>query len=66
MDGKIKHFDPAKGWGFITGNDSVDYFAHKNDVVIVGYWELTMGERVLFDAEESERGPRATNIRLNR
>ena len=30
MDGKVKFFDETKGFGFIAGDDSKEYFVHKS------------------------------------
>ena len=60
MKGKVKFFDETKGFGFIAGEDSKEYFAHKSslgeDVT------LKENDEVTFDVEEGDRGPKAINI----
>ncbi len=62
MLGKVKWFDPAKGFGFIVC-DGIDYFAHHKFIQGQGYKILSEGQEVEFDAEENEKGPLAVNIR---
>ena len=63
MNGKIKK-KTEKGFGFITpdGSDK-DVFFHGSAVVGATFEELQEGEAVTFDTEDSEKGPRATNVK---
>ena len=56
-------FNKEKGFGFITGEDGKDYFFHFSALKVDGYKEAGKGEPVEFDVEQSDRGPRAGNIR---
>jgi cold shock CspA family protein len=59
LRGVVRTYDARRGWGLIViGNTR--YFAHKTELVDV--LELRAGDRVTFEAVETERGPRATNI----
>jgi CspA family cold shock protein len=63
MMGSIKRLTD-KGFGFITpeGADK-DVFFHTSALVDVGFDELRVGDMVSFETEESEKGPRAVNVR---
>ena len=62
--GTVKWFNDQKGFGFITPDDgSKDLFVHQNSVVGEAYGTLAEGSKVSFDAEASDKGPRAANVR---
>jgi CspA family cold shock protein len=55
MNGKVKFFDPDKGWGFITRDDGKgDVFIHINDVP--RDLTLTQDMPVTFEVEASQKG----------
>ena len=51
MTGKVKWFDSAKGFGFITGDDGADYFVHRTAFASSHdrRAQLFPGEAVSFD-----------------
>ncbi|HTK60611.1 MAG TPA: cold shock domain-containing protein [Candidatus Baltobacteraceae bacterium] len=62
MTGSVKTMN-EKGFGFITPDDGgKDLFFHQTGLVGVNFDELKPGDKVSFDTEESEKGPRATNV----
>ncbi len=63
MTGIIKRLN-EKGFGFITpeGQDK-DVFFHSSALVDVTFNELREGEAVTFDVEDSDKGPRAINVK---
>jgi len=65
MTGKIKRLTD-KGFGFITSDDNPDkdLFFHSSALQGVGYNDLKEGDAVTFDTEDSDRGPRAINVKL--
>lgn len=63
MKGTIKMFNKEKGFGFIKAEDGSDVFFHYSAIVADGFKTAEAGENVEFDLENSDRGPRANNIR---
>ncbi len=62
MNGTVKWFNAEKGFGFITGEDNNDYFAHFSEIQIDGYKSLNENEEVTFEVKQGDRGPQAANI----
>ena len=59
--GTVKRWLTGRGYGFIGVNgQETDVFVHNSDVE--GRSSLSIGERVEFDIEETDRGPRAVNV----
>jgi len=61
MDGKVKFFNAEKGFGFIAGDDSKEYFVHKSSLEADA--SLKENDAVTFDVEEGDRGPKAVNVK---
>ena len=58
-NGTVKFFNNAKGFGFITPDDGgKDVFVHQNELTD----EITEGDKVSYDVEESPKGLNATNV----
>jgi CspA family cold shock protein len=62
MNGTVKWFNGEKGYGFITGEDGVDVFAHYSQINKDGYKTLEEGQEVTFDVADGPKGPQAENI----
>ncbi|WP_428897127.1 cold shock protein (beta-ribbon(,) CspA family) [Parelusimicrobium proximum] len=63
-NGTVKWFNDQKGFGFITPDDgSKDLFAHYQEIQGEGFKTLAEGDKVEFDVTESEKGPKAVNIK---
>lgn len=62
MTGKVKWFNSAKGYGFITGDDGTEVFVHFSAINGDGYKSLEDGQAVSYDVNEGEKGPQATNV----
>jgi CspA family cold shock protein len=62
MQGKVKWFNPEKGFGFIEREGGKDIFVHFSAIQGEGYKTLEEGQQVEFDITEGERGPQAANV----
>jgi cold shock protein len=62
LEGKVKWFNPKKGYGFIEASDGRDAFVHYSDIDAGGFKALVEGDEVSFDIVEGEKGPRAINV----
>ena len=62
MNGTVKWFNAEKGFGFITGEDGKDVFAHFSQIKSEGYKSLQEGQKVSYDVVKGPKGPQAENI----
>jgi CspA family cold shock protein len=64
--GKVKWFNDAKGFGFITqDNGGPDVFVHFSALNQQGYKSLKEGQAVEFEVQTDAKGPRATNVTIH-
>jgi CspA family cold shock protein len=64
MNGTVKWFNSEKGFGFITGEDEKDVFAHFSQINTEGYKSLQEGQKVSYDVVKGPKGPQAENISI--
>jgi CspA family cold shock protein len=63
--GTIKKIVSDRGFGFIAADDGKEYFFHRDGLEpSVSFDRLGGGEKVTFDIEASQKGPRAQRVRL--
>ena len=63
--GKIKWFDPKKGYGFITPDDgSKDAFLHISALEKAGINQLEVGQAVTYELAEQRGKQSATDIKI--
>jgi CspA family cold shock protein len=59
VTGKVKFFNPTKGFGFILADDgSGEFFVHSTKVI----GEIHDNEAVSFEIGEGRKGPEAINV----
>ena len=63
MTGKVKWFNAAKGYGFITGDDGKEVFVHFSAIQSDGYKTLDEGQAVENEVNDGEKGPQAVNVK---
>jgi CspA family cold shock protein len=57
MNGTVKFFNTAKGFGFIEPDDGgKDIFVHASALEVAGIRALKEGDRVSFELEDDRRG----------
>jgi CspA family cold shock protein len=62
--GKVKWFNDQKGYGFIAKDDgSGDVFVHFSVIQGEGFKTLAEGDSVEFDVVDSDKGPKAANVK---
>ena len=63
LNGKVKWFSNAKGYGFIErGDKEKDVFVHFSAVKDSGLNYLEKGEQLTFEIENTDKGLTATNL----
>ncbi|WPC18227.1 cold-shock protein [Pediococcus inopinatus] len=60
--GKVKWFNPDKGFGFINRENGDDVFVHFSAIQGDGFKTLEENQEVTFDVEDSDRGSQAVNV----
>ena len=61
--GKVKWFDPAKGFGFLSQEDGPDVYVH-GDALPEGVTTVKAGTRVEFGIAQGRRGDQALQVRI--
>ena len=61
-NGVVKWFSDKKGFGFIEQEDGPDVFVHHSEINAAGFKSLREGEKVTFETEQGQKGPRAVNV----
>jgi len=62
MNGTVKWFNSEKGYGFISGDDGNDVFAHHSQINATGYKTLEEGQKVTYNVTKGPKGLQAENI----
>ena len=63
MKGTVKWFNQEKGFGFITGEDGKEVFAHYSQIQKDGFKTLEENEEVIYEVTQGQKGPQASNIK---
>jgi len=62
INGTVKWFNEAKGFGFIQQESGPDVFAHFSEIASSGFKTLMEGQQVEFSVVQGQKGPNAVNI----
>nr|WP_236254816.1 cold shock domain-containing protein [Mucisphaera calidilacus] len=62
IQGRVKWFDPKKGFGFIVGPAGQDVFVHYTHIQSDGFRSLKDGEAVEYELIESDKGLQARQV----
>lgn len=63
ITGTVKWFNDVKGFGFITPDSgSKDCFVHYSEIQGKGRKTLIEEERVEFEIQQSDKGPKAAQV----
>ena len=60
--GRVKWFNKAKGYGFLTTEGGKDVFVHYKAIVGDGFKSLEEGDAVQFEIEQGQKGPQAAKV----
>ena len=66
-NGTVKWFNPEKGFGFVSNDETnEDVFVHFSAIQVDGFKTLAEGQKVVFDTEQDPKDSsklRAVNVR---
>lgn len=62
MIGKVKWFDPKKGYGFLLDENDKDIFVHFSVIQDEGFKTLNQGQKVSFEVVDGPAGLHAENV----
>lgn len=65
LHGRVKWFDPGKGYGFIFQDDGTDIFVHREGIPVTEEGTLPPmeeGQEVLYQTIDTPRGPQAVQV----
>jgi CspA family cold shock protein len=60
--GRVKWFNDAKGYGFISREQGEDLFVHYSAITAEGFKTLSEGDLVEFEVVKGPKGLQATNV----
>ncbi len=62
VEGTVKWFNDAKGFGFIEQDGGADVFVHHTAIKAEGFKSLQEGARVQFEVVDGPKGPAAEDV----
>jgi cold shock protein len=64
INGTVKWFSDAKGYGFISTDEGKDVFVHYSAINGMGRKTLREGQQVEFEIADGPKGPQAANVNM--
>lgn len=62
INGVVKWFNDAKGFGFLSREDGPDVFVHYSAIQSQGFKSLQEGDQVEFEVVQGQKGPQAADV----
>ena len=62
VNGTVKWFNDAKGFGFIEQENGPDVFVHFSAIAGDGFKTLAEGQKVEFKVTDGQKGPQAEEV----
>jgi CspA family cold shock protein len=62
INGTVKWFNDAKGYGFIAHEGGPDVFVHFSAIQTPGFKSLAEGDQVEFEIVQGQKGPQAADV----
>src|SRR5690242_11630569 len=62
INGTVKWFNDAKGFGFISREGGPDVFVHFSAIQGSGFKSLAEGDKVEFEVVQGQKGPQAADV----
>jgi cold shock protein len=62
INGTVKWFNDAKGYGFIAREGGPDVFVHFSAIQMGGFRSLAEGDKVEFEIVQGQKGPQAADV----
>ena len=62
IQGTVKWFNDAKGYGFIAREGGPDVFVHFSAIQTEGFKSLAEGDQVEFEIVQGQKGPQASDV----
>jgi CspA family cold shock protein len=62
INGTVKWFNDAKGYGFIQREGGPDVFVHFSAIQGNGFKSLAEGDKVEFEIVDGQKGPQASDV----
>jgi len=62
IQGTVKWFNDAKGYGFIAREGGPDVFVHFSAIQTQGFKSLAEGDQVEFEIVQGQKGPQASDV----
>jgi CspA family cold shock protein len=64
MKGTVVRVNAERQFGFIKGEDNIEYFFHRSAIQNGSFEDATRGRAVEFQPGDGEKGPRAEEVTL--